>query len=204
MPEGFLVLISGPSGSGKSTICRKLRQRDRSLGYSISYTTRKRRPSELDGTDYFFVSQQEFASMRRKGAFLETATVHGHLYGTPRAAIDKEVSRGGVVLMDIDVIGAETIRRKRGNMGVSVFLLPPTWNTLEERLRSRKDTHDTMRVRMTNARTEFKQTKYYTYWVINDSLNTAVKQIEAIIMAERLKPGRHTLKGTKLARLTRG
>lgn len=203
MHEGFLVLISGPSGSGKSTICRKLRQRDRSLGYSISYTTRKRRPSELDGTDYFFVSPTEFRRMEKKGAFLETAIVHGYKYGTPRGPIDHAVRSGEVILMDIDVIGAETIRRKRGNRGVTVFLLPPTWNTLEERLRNRKDTQDSMRTRLSNARKEFKHTKHYTYWVINDSLNTAVKQIEAIILAERLKPARHALKGTKLARVVR-
>ena len=141
--------------------------------------------------------------MQKKGAYLETAVVHGHYYGTPRAVIDREIRGGNVVLMAIDVIGAETIRRKRGNKGISVFLLPPTWNTLEERLRNRRDTHDSMKTRLTNARKEFKHTKNYTYWVINDSLNTAVKQIEAIILAERLKPLRHTLTGTKLANIVR-
>lgn len=197
------MLISGPSGSGKSTICRKLRQRDKSLKYSVSYTTRRRRPSERDGTDYFFVTKKQFLEMEEKGAFLETAVVHGCHYGTPRAPIDKEIKAGNVVLMDIDVIGAETIRRKRGEKGVSIFLLPPTWNTLEERLRNRKDTHASMKTRLVNARKEFKHTKHYTYWVVNDSLQTAVRQLESILEAERLKPTRHPLQGTKLGRWIR-
>lgn len=200
MPEGFLVLISGPSGSGKSTICRKLRQRDKSLQYSVSCTTRKRRPSERDGTDYFFLSRQQFLKMEGQGAFLETAVVHGCRYGTPRGPIDKHIRSGDVVLMDIDVIGAETIRRKRGEHVVSVFLLPPTWNTLEARLRDRRDTADSMKTRLANARLEFKHTRQYSYWVINDSLNAAVKQIESVIQAERLKPSRHSLQGTRLGR----
>lgn len=129
--------------------------------------------------------------------------MHGHHYGTPKTNIEKHIRQGDVVLLDIDVIGAEIIRRKRGSRDVSIFLLPPTLNALRERLRKRRDTQDTMQERLANARQEFKHTQKYTYWVVNDSLQTAVKQIEGIIAAERLKPSRHALTGTRLAKLVR-
>ncbi len=203
MPNGFLVIISGPSGSGKSTICRKLRQRDSSLKYSISCSTRKRRPSETNGTHYRFTTVPDFRKKIRAGEFLEWAEVHDNLYGTPKRFIEGEIRRGGVVLLDIDIVGAEIIRRKIPD-AVTIFLLPPTWESLKERLHLRKDTCDTMQTRLSNARKELRHTKHYTYWVINDSLSTAVKQIEAIVLAERLRADRHTLKGTRLASFIRG
>jgi len=203
MQEGFLVLISGPSGSGKSTICRKLRQRDRTLKYSVSCTTRERRPGERNGKHYFFVSPAEFRRLRRQGAFLESAGVHGCSYGTPRKAIEREIRTGNVVLLDIDVVGAELIRRRRRGRDVSIFVLPPSWEALRKRLRGRRDTDDTMRTRLANARRECRRAKDYTYWAVNDRLETAVEQIEAILLAERLKPRRHALAGTKLARIVR-
>jgi guanylate kinase len=202
MSKGFLVIISGPSGSGKSTICRKLRQRDASLRYSISYSTRKPRPSEIDGTHYNFLSLADFKKKSKNGAMLESAQVHGNYYGTPRAPIEKAIAKGDVVLLDIDTRGAETIRRKRPD-AVTIFLLPPTLEALKERLHRRNDTHKTMTTRLANAREELRHTKHYTYWVINDSLSKAVRQIEAIILAERIRSERHGLKGTKLGAMIR-
>lgn len=202
MSPGFLVIISGPSGSGKSTICQKLRQRDHSLRYSVSCSTRPPRPSEVDGAHYHFLSVPQFRRKIRSGEFLEWAKVHGNLYGTPKGFIDEQVRSGGVVLLDIDTKGAEDIRRRRRD-AVTIFLLPPHMAALKERLRLRRDTHDTMKVRLANARKELGHAKHYHYWVINDSLSTAVEQIEAIITAERLRAGRHTLKGAQLGGLVR-
>ncbi|OIO05329.1 MAG: guanylate kinase [Elusimicrobia bacterium CG1_02_63_36] len=196
MQPGFLVIISAPSGGGKSTICRKLRRRDASLLYSVSTTTRAPRPSEIDGKHYHFVSEREFHRRQRRGAFLEWAKVHDNYYGTSKAFIDRETKTGGVVLMDIDVQGAATIRRRRKD-AVTIFLIPPSMHSLRERLRLRKDT-DTIETRMANARAELKQAKHYDYWVLNDSLNTAVKQVEAIILAERHRAGRQAPKGLRV------
>jgi guanylate kinase len=193
MSSGFLVIISAPSGGGKSTVCRKLRSRDSSLRYSISTTTRKPRPSEINGKHYRFVSEREFHRLQRRGAFLEWAEVHDNYYGTPKAYIDRATKSGDVVLMDIDVKGAALIKKKRKD-AVSIFLFPPSMQSLRERLRLRKDT-DSIETRMANARDELRQAKAYDYWVVNDSLQTAVKQVEAIILAERHRAERQATKG---------
>lgn len=202
MPKGFLVIISGPSGSGKSTIVRKLRQRDPSLRYSVSCSTRPPRPSELDGTHYHFLSVPQFRQRARAGELLEWAEVHGNLYGTPRRPIETAVRAGEVILLAIDVKGAETIGRKRRD-AVTIFLLPPTLEALKRRLQLRRDTRDALRTRLANARGELAHAKRYRYWVVNDSLPEAVAQIESIIEAERLRSQRHALEGTRLAGLVR-
>jgi len=199
MNPGFLVIISAPSGGGKSTVCRKLRQRDASLKYSISTTTRKKRPSEKNGTHYNFVTEREFHRLQRRGAFLEHAEVHENSYGTPKSYIDKETKAGSVVLLAIDVQGAATIRKRRKD-AVTIFLLPPSMQSLRDRLGKRKDT-DSIETRMANARHELREAKSYDYWVVNDSLSTAVKQVEAIILAERHRAGRQSLKGVRVPAL---
>lgn len=189
MRKGFLVIISGPSGSGKSTVCRSLLRRDRRLRYSVSCCTRDPRPTETDGKDYHFLSAPEFLRKIRDGEFLEWARVHGNYYGTPRRFIEQSVRRGEVVLLDIDVQGAAAIRRKRRD-DVTIFLLPPSWSALRRRLHLRRDTKDTMDVRMKNARRELQQARRYGFWVVNDRLDVAVKQVEAIILATRLQSRR--------------
>ena len=201
MASGFMVIISAPSGTGKSTVVRKLRERDPSLVYSISVSTRRRRPSEVAGRHYRFVPEAEFRSLIRKGEFLEWAKVHGNLYGTPKRFIDRQMKAGSVVLMDVDVKGADAIRRRRKD-AVTVFLLPPSWEALEERLQGRSDTADSMHTRLANAREEIKHAKNYDYWVVNDSLPEAVKQVEAIITAERLKAERRSPELLETAGLT--
>lgn len=190
MRKGFLVVISAPSGAGKSSVCRALRSRDRDLRYSVSCTTRPPRPGEKDGVHYRFLSPAEFRRRERRGDFLETALVHGNLYGTPRDFIDAETRKGRVILLDIDVQGAAAIRRSRRRTGidsVTVFILPPSWKTLERRLRLRRDTNDSIKTRLANARGELKEAPRYDYWVVNDRLDKAVDQVAAVITAERLR-----------------
>lgn len=190
MRKGFLVIISAPSGAGKSSVCRALRKRDRSLRYSVSCSTRTPRPGEVDGKHYHFLTRSEFKRRERRGEFLETALVHGNLYGTPRSFIESETLKGRVILLDIDVQGAEAIRKRRSGTGidsVTVFILPPSWKTLEKRLRLRRDSSDSIKTRLANARGELKKAPRYDYWVVNDRLDKAVEQVAAIIQAERLR-----------------
>jgi len=196
MNPGFLVIISAPSGGGKSTVCRKLRQRDAALKYSVSTTTRKRRHTETNGKHYNFVTEKAFHRLQSRGNFLESAEVHDNFYGTPKALIDKETKAGRVVLLAIDVQGAATIRKRRKDV-VTIFLLPPSMQSLRERLGKRKDT-DSIDTRMANARDELREAKSYDYWVVNDSLQTAVKQVEAIILAERHRAERQALRGLRV------
>lgn len=190
MRKGFLVIISAPSGAGKSSVCQGLRTRDRSLRYSVSCSTRTPRPGEKDGKHYHFLSKDEFRRRVRRGEFLEWAEVHGNFYGTPRRFIDEATKAGRVILLDIDVQGAETIaRRRRGD--VTVFILPPSWKTLERRLRLRRDSSDSIRTRLANARGELEAAPRYDYWVTNDRLEKAVDHVAAVIEAERLKSARH-------------
>jgi len=193
MRKGFLVIISGPSGSGKSTVCRRLRLGDRALEYSVSCCTRKPRPSEAEGKHYHFLSVPEFRRKIRQGHFLEWAKVHGNYYGTPRGFIEKSIRRGRVALLDIDVQGAAKIRRKRRD-AVTIFLLPPSWAVLRRRLELRRDTRDSMAMRMANARAELRQAGRYDYWVVNDKLDEAVRQVEAIILAMKLRADRSSFK----------
>ncbi len=196
MNPGFLVIISAPSGGGKSTVCRKLRARDSSLKYSISTTTRKRRASETDGKHYNFVTEKAFHRLQSRGAFLESAEVHENFYGTPKSFIDKEAKAGHVVLLAIDVQGAATIRKHRKDV-VTIFLLPPSMQSLRDRLGKRKDT-ESIETRMANARDELREAKSYDYCVVNDSLQTAVKQVEAIILAERHRTDRLVQRGLRV------
>ncbi|HVE13368.1 MAG TPA: guanylate kinase [Elusimicrobiota bacterium] len=189
MSSGFFLIISAPSGAGKSTVCKRLLERDSTLRYSISATTRAARPGEVDGRDYFFVTSDEFHRRVVKGQMLEWAQVHGNSYGTPKRFIEERIQHGEVVLLAIDVQGAASIR-SRHREAVTVFLLPPSWMSLEQRLKNRRDSPDSIRTRLLNARKELRRAKEYDYWVVNDSLETAVKQVEAIILAERLKAGR--------------
>ncbi|MBI5244461.1 MAG: guanylate kinase [Elusimicrobia bacterium] len=191
MSSGFLLIISAPSGTGKSTVCRRLLDRNRSLKYSVSCTTRPPRPGEFHGRHYRFLSTSAFRALRRRDALLEWAVVHGSFYGTPRRRVEKLIRAGDVVLADIDVQGAAKVRRRLGEKAVAVFLLPPSWKQLERRLRKRRDTDaPAIRRRLADARSELSRAGEYRYWIVNDDLSTAVRQIESVIAAERLRAGR--------------
>ena len=202
MSRGFLLILSGPSGSGKSTLCRRLRRRDRTLAYSVSCCTRPPRPSETDGVHYHFMSPDGFLRMARRGELLEWAKVHGNRYGTPRDFVERRIAAGRVVLLDIDVQGTGKILRRLRD-AVTVFLFPPSMGALRRRLRLRRDTRDSMETRMANALGELRRAGRYGYWVVNGSLEAAVRQVEGIIAAERLRPGRHGMRGVKLPGHTR-
>lgn len=187
MPTGFPVIISAPSGTGKSTVCREILRRNRSLRYSVSCTTRPPRPGEKDGRDYHFLASEDFKRKIHRDHFLEWAVVHDHYYGTPKDFLDRQLEAGRVVLLAIDVRGAQAVRRKRPN-AVTVFLAPPSWNSLQERLsRRRQDPAESVVRRLSNAPAELSQAKHYDYLVVNDSLDEAVRHIECVLTAERLR-----------------
>ena len=192
MPKGALVIISAPSGTGKSTACRKLLQRRKDLRYSVSCTTRAPRPGEKHGRHYQFLGAEDFKRRIRRHEFLEWAMVHGRYYGTPRHFIESSIKEGRWVLLAIDVQGAAAIRRKLPE-SVLVFLLPPSWEELQQRLAGRHEDSQSAATRLGNARAELEAAKRYDYVVVNDELEAAVSQIECIITAESLKTSRREI-----------
>lgn len=189
MPKGFLVILSAPSGTGKSTICKKLLGRRKDLRYSISCTTREPRPGERHGKHYFFLTKEEFKKKISRNEFLEWAVVHDCYYGTPRDYIEKTTKDGNHVLLAIDVQGAASIRRKLPD-SVLIFVTPPSLETLKERLAARRDAHESVAKRLANSKGEMSEAKKYDYIVVNDDLEKAVDQVEAILTAESLKTAR--------------
>jgi guanylate kinase len=194
MPKGALVIISAPSGTGKSTVCRKLLQRRRELRYSVSCTTRAPRPGEKHGRHYYFLGEEDFKRGIRRHEFLEWAMVHGQYYGTPRHFVESSIKEGRWVLLAIDVQGAAAIRRKLPD-SVLIFLLPPSWEALKQRLAARREDSQSAATRLAGARAELEAVKRYDYIVVNDDLEAAVGQVESIITAESLKSSRREFTG---------
>ena len=186
--RGFMLVLSSPSGAGKTTISRRLLDSDDNLSLSISATTRPPRPSEAEGKDYFFVSQERFATMVAGSELLEHAVVFGNNYGTPRAPVEQALERGRDVLFDIDWQGTQQLRETAREDLVSVFILPPSTVELERRLHARaQDSDEVVRGRMAKAADEMSHWAEYDYIIINDNLESSVTQVEAIITAERLR-----------------
>lgn len=189
----MLVILSAPSGTGKSTICRKLLQRRKGeLGYSISCTTREPRPGERHGKHYFFLTKEDFKRKIQRNEFLEWAIVHDQYYGTPRAFIEDAIKDGQQLLLAIDVQGAAAIRRKIPD-AVLIFVVPPSMESLKERLAARRDASESVAKRLANSKGEMSYAKNYDYIVVNDELEQAVDQIEAILTAETLKTSRQEI-----------
>jgi guanylate kinase len=188
--RGTLIVVSAPSGAGKSSLAERVLKRVEGLRFSISYTTRQPRGSEQDGVDYHFVSEDQFSEMRDRDEFLECAEVHGFLYGTHEALVEDLLSQGLDVMLDIDVQGAEQVRR-RVPEAILVFIMPPSSEVLEARLRSRNlnSPLDTDR-RLRNAAIEVQLYERFDYVVLNEDLDRALAQLEAIIIAERCRPDR--------------
>jgi guanylate kinase len=180
----FPVILSAPSGGGKTTIARMLLGRRPDLGYSVSCTTRAPRQGEVPGRDYYFMSRAEFIAKREQGAFAESAEVHGNLYGTLRAEVERVLSGGQHVVMDIDVQGAVQFVRAFP-LSVTIFILPPSAEVLLERLRGRKtESPAQLAARLQSALQELQQVDEYEYVVMNDELERAVSSVESIIDAE--------------------
>ena len=186
MAQSLLIIVSAPSGTGKSTLCRELLKRNPSLKYSISCTTRPPRKSEEEGRDYFFTTPDEFQRRVDRGDFLEWAKVHGCLYGTPKRFTEETLRRGWNVLLAIDVQGALSIREKQRD-AVLIFVVPPSWESLESRLRNRDGDSRTAEQRLAAARNELQHFKSYDYLLVNDRLEETVEQMESIILSESLR-----------------
>ena len=189
--KGMLLIISGPSGTGKGTLVKMLMDSDPSFRFSCSVTTRGPRPGEVDGYHYHFVSVEEYNRLVEEGAFLEHATVHGNHYGTLRKPVEEMMRRGDNVLLDIDPQGAISVMENAEDY-VSVFILPPSFESLRVRLHTR-NTDDPVEIerRLNNARGEVKKVDRYQYAVINDDLELAFAQLQAIVNAEKLRTKRY-------------
>ena len=181
----IIIVISGPSGAGKSTVVKRLLETSPFIVSSISLTTRRPRESEIDGKDYFFVSEEEFIRKREAGEFLEWAVVHGNLYGTLTSFIDEELGGGSDLLLEIDVQGGLSVKEKRPE-ALMVFLMPPSWEELEKRLRGRgTDSEEVIVERLRNAGSEMEYADRYDNRVINDSVERCVSEIAGIIESRR-------------------
>ena len=190
--KGLLVVISGPSGVGKSTVVRKLLKLCAECKLSISSTTRPKRPTEDHGSDYFFLSEEEFFDREKKGEFLEWAKVHGYYYGTPRSYIEGELDKGNTVVLEVDVQGAASIKdqaakgRIKSSSQVFVFLIPPSVDILAFRLKKRKtEKAEEQNYRLRAAIAELQVMEKYDYIVVNDRVESAAEKIKAIINVEK-------------------
>ncbi|RMG48325.1 MAG: guanylate kinase [Acidobacteria bacterium] len=195
---GRLFVLTAPSGAGKSTLVARLLGAVERLVFSVSWTTRPPRPGERDGREYRFTDRENFRRMVEAGAFLEWAEVHGELYGTARADVERELAAGRDVLLDIDVQGAEQLRR-RGADALFVFLLPPDRETLERRLRGRH-TEDEARLarRLKNAAREVRLFDRFDYVVVNDDLDRAAEELVAIVRADRARIARRRAEAERI------
>ena len=183
-----MLVLSSPSGAGKTTISRLLLPADDRIDLSVSATTRPKRPNEIDGVDYHFVDQETFDAMVAGGEFLEHAHVFGHSYGTPRAAVEEALEAGDDVLFDIDWQGTQQLAEKAAKDLVRIFILPPSTEELERRLRKRaQDPEEVLQGRMAKAADEMSHWAEYDYIVVNHDVAESLAQVQAILAAERLK-----------------
>ena len=183
----MLFVVSAPSGAGKTTLCRALTDSLENLRHSISYTTRKPRPGETDGRDYYFVTEERFRNMVQAGDFAEWAQVHSNLYGTSRRVLNEMRTDGTDVILDIDTQGAGQIKEKCRE-AVFIFIMPPSLEILEERLRNRKsDNEDEIKKRMHRARDEIRDYTMYDYIIVNRDFERALTELRSIVLAERCR-----------------
>lgn len=184
--RGAIVIISSPSGGGKTSICRRIltpKRRRQGWVFSVSYTTRRKRPGERDGREYFFVTDDTFTDMVRKNLFAEHFQVHLYKYGTPRRPLEQVRKRGGVMLLDVDIQGAFKLKAEYPD-AITIFILPPSQAALKRRLTQRgTETREQLRIRFERARQEMQAFDQFDYVVINQELDMAVRQVLSIIEA---------------------
>ncbi|KAB7740479.1 guanylate kinase [Parvibaculum sedimenti] len=191
--RGLMLALSSPSGAGKTTLSRKLLESDPQITMSVSATTRKPRPGEVEGRDYYFVSTEDFGLMRNRGEFLESAKVFDNYYGTPRAPVENALSLGHDVLFDIDWQGVQQLDEVAHEDLVKVFVLPPSVQDLERRLNVRaQDSAEVVAARMAKASDEISHYQEYDYIIINDDVERAFGELHSILQAERLRRRRLT------------
>lgn len=185
--SGILFIVSAPSGAGKTTLVRALLEAEPAVRLSISYTTRPPRAGEADGTDYHFVTPEAFDRMAAAGEFLESAEIYGHRYGTSRRWIDEQLKLGADLLLEIDWQGARQVRRLMPD-AVGIFVLPPSLEALESRLKARRqDSPAVIERRLAAARDEIGHVEEFDYVIINDEFDRAAQELVSIIRAERLR-----------------
>lgn len=188
--DGIYMVVSAPSGTGKTTICSELLKSCPDLVFSVSYTTRPKRPGEVEGRDYHFVSREEFMAKVERGDFLEWAENFGHFYGTDERAIREALLQGKDVLVDVDHRGARVLKERLPG-GVFVFILPPSFEELYERLARRGcESPETLESRFARAKDELKEVFWYDYIIVNDRLSDAVRKLRAIYLAEKCRTDR--------------
>lgn len=185
--SGLLFIVSAPSGAGKTSLVNELLRADSAIGLSISYTTRDARPGEQDGKDYHFVSRDVFQRMVEQGDFVESAQVHGNYYGTSERWVRDQLRLGRDIVLEIDWQGAMQVRRRIDDT-ISIFILPPSIGALEARLKSRaQDGVDVINARLAAARDEISHAGEFDYVIINDHLDTALRELRAVVQATRLR-----------------
>jgi len=196
--NGLLFIISSPSGGGKTSLVRALLEAEPEVRLSVSYTTRDARPGEVDGRDYHFVTPPVFERMLEAGEFLESAVIYGNRYGTSQKWIERERAEGHDVLLEIDWQGAQQVRRLLRQV-VTIFILPPSPEVLESRLRGRgQDNEEVVTRRLAAARHEIAHVSEYEYVIINEDFNRAAQDLRSIIRAERLKLARQLARNVNL------
>lgn len=185
--KGLLFVVSAPSGAGKTTLCREVANQLPGIRHSVSYTTRKPRPGEVDGRDYFFLDESGFQKKADRGEFIEWAEVHGHLYGTPWDQLLHYTEQGIDLILDIDAQGAMQLKKKEVE-GVYIYILPPSFEVLKARLMERRsDSPDEIARRLKKAREEIWSYREYYYLIVNDDMKKAMTELQALIIAERIK-----------------
>jgi guanylate kinase len=190
---GMLIVVSSPSGGGKGTLVDRVLQTVPGVSYSVSYTTRAPRTGEQDGREYFFVSNAAFEEMIQRGEFLEWADVFGYLYGTHRTQVERERAAGRDIILEIDVQGAESVRGLIGD-AVTVFILPPSFELLKNRLIARgTDSPESLAKRLRGAPAEVEQYRNFQYVILNDDINRASAQLASVIYAERARRERQEI-----------
>lgn len=189
--EGLLIIISGPSGAGKGTVYNEVVARRPNMKKSVSVTTRNPRPGEIEGVHYYFRTLEQYQEMIAKGEFLETASVYCNFYGTPKAPVLKMLAEGDDVMFEIDTLGAEQIKKKYPK-SITIFLMPPSFEELERRLRGRgTESEEAITRRLGLAKSELSKYKLFDYIVFNDDVESAIENVISIIDAEKSKTMRN-------------